>query len=195
MPYLLPFTLSYSVILAVAYECAMSARASTRSTFSKFLHISHFVCKFSSRQFQSLSLSLSPAILFTALSTSFSGFYLFCIFITLIFIAQSCGRVRGRLLERLRLLRSTSKVSTEWEWEKREGEKEKRKGCSALRSVLRSGNNCQMPDNVYQVLRSLYPVITLMLCKEESKVKKEKTKKDIFGVNLKNSLYTCLNAS
>lgn len=134
-----------------------------------------------------LSLSLSPAIFLTALSTSFSGFYLFCIFITLIFIAQSCGRVRGRLLERLRLLRSTSKVSTEWEWEKREGEKEKRKGCGALRSVLRSGNNCQMPDNVYQVLSSLYPVITLMLCKEESKVKKEKAKKDIFGVKLKNS--------
>lgn len=164
MPYLLPFTLSYSVILAIAYECAMSARASTRSTFSKFLHISHFVRKFSARQFQSL-LSLSPAIFLTALSKSFSGFYLFCIFITLIFIAQSCGRLRGRLLERLRLLRSTSKVSTEWEWEKREGEREKREGCVALRSVLRSGNNCQMPDNVYQVLSSLYPVITLMLCK------------------------------
>lgn len=59
MPYLLPFTLSYSVILAIAYECAMSARASTRSTFSKFLHISHSVCKFSSRQYQSLSFSLS----------------------------------------------------------------------------------------------------------------------------------------
>lgn len=44
-------------------------------------------------------------------------------------------------------------------------QREKREGCGALRSVLRSGNNCQMPDNVYQVLSSLYPVITLMLCK------------------------------
>lgn len=115
MPYLLPFTLSYSVILAIAHECAMSASASTRSTFSKFLH---FYILYANLAHDNFNLSLSLSIFLTVLSSSFSGFYLFCIFITFIFIAQSCRRVRRRLLERLRLLRSTSKVSTERQWER-----------------------------------------------------------------------------
>lgn len=79
----------------------------------------------------------------------------------------------------------------------REREKKKGEGCGALRSVLRSGNNCQMPDNVYQVLRSLYPVITLLLCKEENKVKKEKTKKHKISLEYKlnNSLNTYLKCT
>lgn len=151
MPYLSPFTLSYSVILAIAYECTMSARASTRSTFSKFLHISHFVCKFSSRQYQSLSFSLSSYLSHCSFNVIFWFLFILYFYYTYFYCSVMWAGA-GRLLERLRLLRSTSKVSTEWEWEKREGEKEKRKGCGALRSVLRSGNNCQMPDKCTKYL-------------------------------------------
>lgn len=120
MPYLLPFTLSYSVILAIAYERAMSTRASTRSTFSKFLHISHFICKFSSRQYQSLSFSLSSYLSHCSFNVIFWFLFILYFYYTYFYW------VRGRLLERLRLLRSTSKVSTDWKWKKREWEGEKK---------------------------------------------------------------------